>query len=134
MSSSFPFKHWFYTLLLGPLTSLLFDTVFGSIEESVIGLFEAYPFTVIFSILFSIPTLIVYLGVFYLLSKWKASIWVAKIILIAVAVLGIFITFTIENGPLSDHIIQVYSLTSVVVGISFRLKRKEKLAELDIQS
>lgn len=130
MSSSFPFKHWFYTLLLGPLTSLLFDTVFGSIEKAVVGLFEAYPATFIFSILFSIPTLIVYVGVFFLLAKRNTNIRAAKAILIAVSVLGIYITCTIVKGALMNHIIQVYSLTSIVVGVSFRLKRKDEEVQL----
>jgi hypothetical protein len=75
-----------------------------------------------FSIAFSIPTLLIYLIFFYFLSKNRVSISISKFVLIAVSAIGIVITQTIIKGSMSRDIIIAYSVTSVIVGLVLRLK------------
>ena len=113
------------TLLIAPITSQAIGYIFGPNPHEVVGLLEVYPITLLFSIVFSIPTFLIYLTCFYFLSRQNANYFVAKFILITVAVLGIFITQTIIEGSMSQDIIIAYSLTAIIVGLLLRLKEKQ---------
>ena len=102
--------HWALTLLIAPFISQAIDYIFGTNPHQVVGLLEVYPITLLFSIAFSIPTFLIYLTCFYFLSKQEVNSIVSKFILIAVSVLGIFITQTIIKGSMSQDIIIAYSV------------------------
>jgi len=116
------FTHWALTLLMAPLTSQVIQYVFGTNPHQIVGLLEVYPIALLFSIAFSIPTFLIYLTRFYFLSKQDVNFMVSKFILIAVSVLGIFITQTIIKGGMSQDIIIAYSVTAIIVGLILRLK------------
>jgi hypothetical protein len=73
-------------------------------------------------IAFSLPTFLVYLACFYFLSKQDMNYVISKIILIAVAVLGIYITQIIIKGTMSQEIIIAYSVTAIIVGLILRIR------------
>jgi hypothetical protein len=123
MKQRFAIEHWTLTLLLAPFTSQAIGYFYGTDPHQVVGLLELYPITLIFSIAFSLPTLIVYLTCFYFLSKRDASFAVSKLILIAVSVLGIYTTQTIIKGSMSKDIIVAYSITSIIVGLILRIRK-----------
>jgi len=116
------FTHWALTLLIAPFTSQAIEYIFGTNPHQVVGLLEVYPITLLFSIAFSIPTFLIYLTCFYFLSKQDINFAVSKFILIAVSVLGIFITQTIIKGSMSQDIIIAYSVTAIIVGLVLKLK------------
>jgi len=92
-----------------------------------------YPIILLFSIAFSLPTFLIYLTCFYFLSKRHLDFSVAKLILIAVAVLGIIITQTIIKGSMSQDIIAAYSITAIIVGLILKLKEvKTKILDSSI--
>jgi hypothetical protein len=122
MRSTFVIGHWVFTLLFAPLTSQVIGYFFGTDPHQVVGLLEVYPIVLVFSIVFSIPTLLIYLTGFYFLSKKDVNILVSKFVLIAVSVLGIFITQTIIKGSMSRDIIIAYAVTSVIVGLVLKLR------------
>ena len=98
------------------------DYFFGTNSHQVVGLLEVYPITLIFSIVFSLPTFLIYLTCFYFLSKRDVNFIIAKLILIVISVLGIFITQTMIKGSMSNDIIIAYSVTSIIVGLLLKLK------------
>jgi hypothetical protein len=122
MRSTFVIGHWVFTLLLAPLTSQVIGYFYGTDPHQIVGLLEVYPIALMFSIAFSIPTLLIYLIFFYFLSKNRVSISISKFVLIAVSAIGIVITQTIIKGSMSRDIIIAYSVTSVIVGLVLRLK------------
>mgnify|MGYP003558305540 CR=1 FL=1 len=122
MRRTYIIAHWALTLLLAPLTSQALEYIVGANPHQVVGLLEVYPITVLFSIAFSIPTFLIYLACFYFLSKQNMNFAVSKFILIAISILGIYITESVIKGSMSRDIIITYSVTSFIVGIVLRLK------------
>lgn len=115
------FKHWLFTLLLGPIISeiLMYITILN--PNKIVGLLEVYPIAIIFSLVFSIPTYIIYAFVYYCLSTKVSTILFAKAILILLAVTGIFVTLNFIGGSISLDITISYSIASVITGIFFKL-------------
>ncbi|CAN5761095.1 hypothetical protein BH11BAC3_BH11BAC3_13080 [soil metagenome] len=121
MKRTFIIAHWALTLLISPFTSQAIDYFNGSNPHQVVGLLEVYPITLLFSVIFSLPTFLVYLTCFYFLLKSKVNYVASKFILIAVSVIGIFITQTIIKGSMSKDIIIAYSVTAFTVGLVLTL-------------
>ena len=122
MRRTYVIGHWVLTLLIAPFTSQAIEYIYGTNPHQVVGLLEVYPITLLFSIAFSIPTFLIYLTCFYFISKQDVNFAVSKFILIAVSVLGIFITQTIIKGTMSQDIIVAYSVTAIIVGLVLKLK------------
>lgn len=123
MRWSYVFKHWGSTLLLGT-TILTLVSGFKFLSPSEIGNALAW-FTIylIFSIIYSIPTLIVYLLVVYLLvGKNIDSRWI-KFILIFVTIVGITLTSSLIDSDLLMNLSIYYSLSSVVMGIFLKFEK-----------
>ena len=122
--------HWAFTLLIAPLMSQAIDYFYGTNPHQIVGLLEIYPITLLFSIAFSLPTFLFYWTCFYFLSKRDVYFVVAKLILIVISCLGIFITQKIIKGSMSNDIIIAYSVTSIIVGFILNLKEtKTKIVE-----
>jgi hypothetical protein len=122
MRRTYVIGHWVLTLLLAPFISQVIQYIWRTNPHQVVGLLEVYPITLIFSIAFSLPTFLIYLTCFYFLSRCDLNFAVSKLILIAVSVLGIFITQTIIKGSMSQDIIVAYSITAIIVGLILKLK------------
>ena len=125
MNPSFPFYHWFATLLLGPLLLALYEYSVSPPGDTV----DMYVITLIFSILLSLPALGCYCVVFYLLNSYKIQIPIAKIILLIFVVIGIIITFQIIDGSLVFEFGVAYSIASIITGLILKLKKNSHIAE-----
>lgn len=123
MRKTYIIGHWGLTLLLAPLTSQIIQYIWGPNTHQVVGLLEVYPVTLLYSIVFSLPTFLLYLFCFYLLSKRNMNFALSKTILIAISALGIYITQTIINGKMSQDIIIAYSVTAGIVGLLLRIRK-----------
>ena len=118
--------HWGLTLLIAPFSSQAIEYVFIPNKHKIVGLLEVYPITLIFSLVFSLPTLLIYLISFYYLSKNNINPTVSKYLLIVIAATGVYVTMSIIGGSMSHEISIAYASTAVVVGMLLKLKRKEK--------
>jgi hypothetical protein len=130
MKTLYVIGHWGLTLLLAPFTSQAIQSIWGTNPHQVVGLLEVYPITLLFSLAFSLPTFSVYLTCFYFLSKKEINFAILKVILIAISVLGIYITQTMIKGTMSQDIIISYSVTAIILGLILRL-RKPKVKTQD---
>ncbi len=128
MKGSYIFGHWVLTLLLAPFTSQALYYFISPNPHQIAGLLEVYPIVLAFSIVFSLPTFVVYLAFFYFLDRNHVRILLTKLILISIAVIGIYVTMTIMKGSMTNDIIAAYTLTALVVGIILRLKKKSMSA------
>jgi len=122
MNRAYVIRHWGLTLLLAPFTAQAIQYILRANPHQVVGLLEIYPITLLFSIAFSLPTLLVDMTCFHFLSKKETNFAISKVILIAVSVLGIYITQTIINGAMSQDIIIAYAVTSIIVGLILRIR------------
>lgn len=122
MNYSFLFKHWGTTLLLGPLASLIINRLFVLNPHQVVSLFEFYPITLLFSLILSIPTYIIYGLVYYQLGIHQVKTRDSKVILIMVSTLGVVLTTAILSGSMSEDIALSYSVSTIIAGLSFKLK------------
>lgn len=122
MRQVYVIKHWVLTLFLAPLTSQAIHYTLGTNPHQIVGLLVVYPITLFFSLVFSLPTFLVYLACFNFLSKRDINFALLKVVLIAVSVLGIYITQTIIKGTMSQDIIIAYSATVIIVGLILRIR------------
>ena len=129
MKRTYVIGHWALTLLLAPFTSQAIQYILKADPHQVVGLLEVYPITLLFSIAFSLPTFLVYLTFFYFLSKHDINFAISKAILIAISVLGIYITQTIIQGSMSQDIIIAYVVTTLFVGLILRIRKTKKNTE-----
>lgn len=122
MNWSYLFKHWIGTIFISPFVFELF-CIFNRNLKSVIGLVEVYPITIIFSLIFSTPTHVLYGFLYYFLGKKNINLKFSKIILILFYALGIIISFALIFGIDEVELISAYLSTSIFIGLVFKLKR-----------
>ncbi|CAD0005677.1 hypothetical protein [Flavobacterium salmonis] len=123
---SYLFKHWIFNLLIGPVVSqiIAFIPVLGF--NLSFGLLEFYPVVLIASLIFSIPTYIVYAFVYYYFSTKDLPILFSKAILILITAIGVFITTAFIGGTLSHFIAISYLISSIITGSIFNLNFKHE--------
>ena len=122
MRWSYAFGHWIVTLLLAPFTSQAIEYIFGKNPHQIVGLLEVYPISLLFSLIFSLPTLSIYLLCFYFLRGKHVHPIKSKAFLIAISIIGLVITISLIKGSMSQEIIIAYSITLLVVGIILKMK------------
>src|SRR5690606_33258681 len=125
MQWSYLFKHWFTTLLIAPFLSDLFLYI-NPANSNIGGFVSGYFVVVYMSFIFSLPTYIIYNLVFNYLKKKQFSVIFSRNILIAIAVVGIFITYAL-GFPFKYYfpVSLAYMLTSLFTGIFFKLEKTE---------
>lgn len=123
MRWSYVFRHWGSTLLLGTMILTLVSG-FKFLSPSDIGNALAW-FTIylMFSIIYSIPTLIIYLLVFYRLINRKIDPKWIKFILILITITGITLTTLLIDFSSLKNLTIYYSISSLVTGILFRIQK-----------
>lgn len=82
-----------------------------------------YPIALAFSLLFSIPTFLVYALCFLVLKRNRAKNIISKLILISISVVGIGVTMFLMNGSMGKNIVMSYSITSIVIGLILKLDK-----------
>ncbi|MEO5776296.1 MAG: hypothetical protein ABIQ27_05290 [Flavobacterium sp.] len=121
MNWSYLFKHWFGTLLIGPIIFQITTPFSSHISHLVFSFFEAYPLFLLFGLLFSIPTYILYGCIYYYLARKDANPNYAKAILILFSVLGVIATTLIMDGSMMQDITLPYLISSIIAGLLFKL-------------
>ncbi|HLW40740.1 MAG TPA: hypothetical protein VKY82_00055 [Flavobacterium sp.] len=121
MQWNYLFKHWFATLLIAPFLSDLFFYITPD-NYKIGGLVSVYLVVLIMSLLFSLPTYIIYAAVFYYLKEKQFSLIFSKRILVAISVVGVFITFMLIFPDMYFPATLAYMFTSLVTGIFFKLE------------
>jgi len=119
---NFVIGHWVFTLLFAPFIAQAIEYIFGKKPHQIADLLELYPITLLFSIFFSLPTVIIYLIIFLLLSRLKVKSILAKSVLIAISVIGIYITQMQVGGSMTWEIITSFSVSSIIIGLFLKYK------------
>ena len=123
------FRHWIFTLLLGPI---LFQSIIAINDLpncQISSLLPMYPIAIIVGFAISIPTCIIYAFVYNYLSNRSIAVLYKKAILISIPVIGIFITMALIKGTIWFQVALSYSITSIIVGLFFRLNFRSEEEE-----
>ena len=81
----YPFKVWFTTILTAPLLQVVF-IVFYLGHGGVSDFFSALIFLILFSILFSIPILVIFFASYTFLNSKIKYVWLLKFILLSICI------------------------------------------------
>lgn len=123
MNWSYLFKHWFGTILLGPIIGQIIE-IFLNQNNKIFDFLEYYIFFILFGLLFSSPTYIIYGILYWILANKKIDYNYSKFILIFFVNAGIIITFFSINGFSTYQGILSYCLASIITGLFFKLNFK----------
>ncbi|MGN6495268.1 MAG: hypothetical protein ACTHLE_24990 [Agriterribacter sp.] len=128
MNLTYPLKHWAFTLALAPLLLYLyqlFNVRFGGYAGNFL---QVYFFTLLFSVFFSIPALIIYLLVYFFLKRKNVDETVIKLLLIALSTLSIVATLklTLPDASVWDAFSAVYIISNVIGGVTFEIDKTTK--------
>lgn len=128
MSLPYPLKHWTFTLALAPLLLYLyqlFNVHFGGYAGNFL---QVYFFTLLFSVFFSIPALIIYLLVYFFLKRKNFDETVIKLLLIALSTLSIVATLKLilPDASVWDAFIAIYIISTVIGGVIFEIDKTTK--------
>ena len=118
----YPLWVWLTTLTLIPLMS--FIAIFFEAKPNFHQFFKVYPFIVIYSVVFSIPMVIVCWFSFSLLIKTKMETIELKLVLFLIAATGLAITLQILitfNLPLFS----LYAVPLLVATLIFRIRSRK---------
>jgi hypothetical protein len=119
MDWSYLFKHWIGTIFISPF---IFE-LFCIFNQNINGLVDVYPITIIFSLIFSAPTHVIYGFLYYFLGKKNINLKLSKIILVLFYAIGIITSFAFIFGIDEVELISAYLFTSIFLGLVFKLKR-----------
>ena len=131
MKQSFLIKHWFFTLIVGPFLTPLYNFFFMPGENLISGLLELYPIALILSAVLSLPALFLNYLVFILLKKKNVNLRLSKIILIAFVLLAIMVMTILMKGSQAKEIAFTYSVAAIITGYFIEL-RKTEISESNI--
>src|SRR5690554_3798025 len=121
MQWNYLFKNCFATLLIAPFLSDLFFFITPD-NYKIRGFVNVYLVVLINGLLFSLPTYIIFAAVFYYLKEKQFSLIFSKRILVAISVVGVFITFMLIFPDMYFPATLAYMFTSLVTGIFFKLE------------
>jgi hypothetical protein len=114
------------TLLMGPLLLSSTNLFSKPIQALAIGLRDMYDFMLVFSVLFSLPTLATYYIIFKLLKTKEISPVFSKLILILWTIIGLTTTMLIIGGSAANEIIIAYSASAIISGLLLRMDALKK--------
>jgi len=117
----YPFSVWMLTILFGDLFMILFFLIRdGAVLSELIpgGLL-----ILIFSIVLSIPALLVFIGLFYLLKKWIVNMMILKLVLSLYAILSVILMSQLVLGEVLVGFTTIYSMANIISTIVVKIKK-----------
>lgn len=123
MRTYYPFAHWLLTVLLSPLISTTLYCIVYQSPLNIAHFFEVYTAIISFIFIFSIPTFLCYLVLFFLLKKYPLPIPFAKLCLNATAIIGILITWFYVDLFSGYHQLAGTIISAILIGFLLKLKK-----------
>lgn len=127
MSRIFIARHWIFTLICGPIIFAIINGLNANwSSRNFFDFLQLYPLMMLMGLLFSMPTYILYSIMFVVFKNKEIQIIYAKIILIIIVIIGVFITTALINGTVWFDLALSYSISSIFVGLYFMLYFKNE--------
>lgn len=110
MANKYLLKLWIMTLLLGPFLFSLYELEPFKMDEvcDTIGIILIM---IVFSIIFSLPTLLLALLVNFLTSNQQLKTWQFKLLSITIALIGLTVTLENTYGSVIPSLTYIYSIS-----------------------
>lgn len=122
-------RHWIFTLLCGPIMFAIINGFTSNwTTNNLYGFLQVYPFMILIGLLFSVPTYVFYSILFAVFKNKKIQPIYAKMTLIVIVTIGVFITTALINGTVWFDFALSYSISSIIVGLSLSSKYEEENA------
>jgi len=125
----YPFLVWATTLLIGPFLSATVESFYFRVKEAFSDL-TLVPIYWIFSLILSLPVLVIYCIIFYELGN-KVAANKLRLILNIICIIGICITFTVIKGTMAVDFAIAYSISTIIASLFFRIMKKEGISNSD---
>lgn len=123
--SLYPFKHWFATILLGPIFLIIIQSVSSLIlSGDVIGF---WVLLVIVGVIYSFPTFFVYYFLYMALAR-RVKVIYLKLILNAEAVIGLIFTFKLFRIELMPEFWVPYTLAVILSSLVIKVDGRNKIS------
>ncbi|MEM6396367.1 MAG: hypothetical protein AAF741_08475 [Bacteroidota bacterium] len=120
MGYKYLIKLYVFTLLIGPVLFGMyaaFQSGFGQLLSSL----AFFPVQYLFSVLFSLPVLIVCLLATYLMQKYKLDLFTQKLVIILIALIGIILVLLWLGGSLTYPFVGSYSVAIVLAAVGMEV-------------
>ncbi|RYZ86517.1 MAG: hypothetical protein EOP04_13725 [Proteobacteria bacterium] len=118
MNRAYIFTTWIATVIGAPLLLAFYMTAFRR-GHSVLDAWELFPFALFFGLFLSLPSLGVYLLVFELTRKRIKQPLHMRILLFAVTLLLIAVSFWILGGYLAVWLALAYTIAAAITVLAF---------------
>lgn len=120
--NGYPLSVWLLTVLFGDLFTVLFFLIRdgGMVSE----LISASLLILIFGVVLSIPALLVFIGLFYLLKNRIKNMFVLKAILAIFTILSIILTSQIIAGKIIVGLSVIYSIAHLLSALIVNVKKE----------
>ena len=125
MTTKHIIKLWVLTLLVAPFIYAIYD-LYYDIDGQVITLLEVYPISIIFSITFSIPTLITAWLLNKKIKKLKINDLLNKLIILALTIFGLITTLFMIGGSLIPVLTYTYTASLIISFVVWEIIEKIK--------
>jgi len=118
-SNFYPFSVWVSTILISPILLIFYSIIFyRAVPYEISGDILLFLFAVFFGFLWSIPTVIITVSIYYLLIWYKKEKYIIQLVNLLLGLIGIAITFILHEGfSKSLEFIFIYSLVWLVFSI-----------------
>ncbi len=111
-ANNYPFYTWVLTIIIAPFIWIT-NRIPTPEEWNLWSLLEVLPVFWILGLLFSLPTLVIFVLCYQILTRKKATDLILKSVLMIIGVSGSFFTFKFISGSISMELFWFYSLTMI---------------------
>ena len=107
--NNYPLYAWVLTVLIAPLIWILFKVLING--GSILSWIETLPAFYIMGLIYSLPTLGLFMVIYHIFKRKSISDLILKCLLMITGIVGIFLTLRYIGGSISMELAWLYSLS-----------------------
>ncbi len=112
MTNRYLFSFWIIALMIAPFIDVLYQLIIGH-NDKFSDLVEMYFVIVSFSIVFSLPTLLISYLTHRALDQTEVILLVKKLIILSIAILGMVVTLELIKGSMIPRLKTSYFMSLI---------------------
>ena len=123
MNTKYLIKLWILTIFISPFALVVYE-LYIKISGQVFSFLDFFPIIILFSIFFSLPTLILSYFMIKLNKHIRLKNLTIKLVVWSVWVIGIIVTLQLISGSLIPVLTISYSVAALISIITLELSKK----------
>jgi hypothetical protein len=124
INNLYPLWVWLVTISTYPIAA--FISVFFETKPGFRSFFKIFPYIVFYSVVYSLPVMVVYCLFFFRLIKTRLNPVQIKLVLIFIALTGVIVTLH-WISIFNEYLVLFYAVPLVVAGFTFRIGSQKNL-------